>query len=117
MRSLAVEQRPFKPQVLGSIPSASTNTQETTMQLMVDLDDKSPDFLLGLEAGKIWNMLSSSMYEELAGGCHDANRAVVEKVAKAHGWAVEFVEAGDDVWLTFVARRTMPEAPKLRVVN
>jgi len=88
------------------------------MHLMLGLEDKSPDYVLGFEAGKLWNVLSSSFSSEVAGACHEANRTVLQKIGSAHGWDIEFTEAGDDVWVSFVARRSEePKTPKLRVVQ
>lgn len=88
------------------------------MNLIFGLEDKSPDYVLGFEAGKLWNVLSSSFTNEVAGACHAANLAVLHKIGSAHGWDIEFTEAGDNVWVSFVARRREePKPPKFRVVQ
>lgn len=85
--------------------------------IIFDLSDKSEDFVLGLEAGKLWEKFSDPMHEEVAGACHEANRAVVESLAASKDWGIEFTDAGDGVWLSFVARRMPASRPRLRVVQ
>lgn len=88
------------------------------MNLMLSLAAKSPDYVLGFEAGKLWNILSSSLGNEVAAACHVENREVLKDIGKAHGWDIEFTEAGDGVWLSFVALRSdEPKIPNLRIVS
>ena len=86
-------------------------------ELVVNLDGKSEDFILGLEAGKIWNLLGSPYVgNEVAGGCHAANKAVLQSIAASKDFTLEFTDAGDGVWLNFTAYRDDPK-PHLRVVQ
>lgn len=88
------------------------------MTLSLDLSHKSADYIMGMEAGKIWNMLSSAMYDELAGACHVVNKSIVEGIGLTHGWVVAFTDADDGVWSEYVATRSdKPGKPKLRVIQ
>lgn len=82
--------------------------------LVVDLSDKSEDFLAGMEVGKVWAMMKDA--NDFSMSVHSANMGVIERMANAYGYTVE-VASSDEVWSDVTLTKGRKPEPKFRVVN
>lgn len=83
---------------------------------LVPFPDQSESFVLGFEAGMIWQRMVSAE-TPIKNGCayHTANRTVFSRMADAQGYDAEFEPCDDlDEWMvaTFTTRSN-----RLRVVK
>jgi hypothetical protein len=83
--------------------------------LLVSFPDQSKTFVLGFEAGQIWEMLFHNTMESNR-TIHSENREVVTRMCAATGWRCSFYPVSDDdSW--WVAEFEKSAKPGLEIVK
>lgn len=79
------------------------------MNLIIDLSNKSEDFILGMEVGKLWSMMRSGLLGDISTSGHIVNKEVIQQLAESSGYDVTFVERDDGVWMDVNAHKLWEE--------
>lgn len=67
-------------------------------QLLVAFEDQSESYVLGFEAGKIWEKMSAATEDEIELTIHTKNVETIRRMTIAAGWSAEFIESEVEGW-------------------
>lgn len=97
-------------------------TEEASYSLIVSFPDQSESFVLGFEAGGLWQRMRAGDRAEISETVHAENRDVIARMAAAEGWEVATsptaVPGWDTIRMTKVkAAPDRPNPQGLRIVK